>query len=46
MTVTKVCCQSCGADLQIDESIRYVTCNYCNSVLEVVHGASVTHTGS
>lgn len=44
MKVTKVCCQGCGADLQIDESIRYVTCNYCNAQLEVVHDASVTHT--
>ncbi|MEO8615474.1 MAG: hypothetical protein ABI600_10060 [Luteolibacter sp.] len=44
MKVTKVCCQGCGADLQIDESIRYVTCNYCHAQLEVVHDASVTHT--
>ncbi len=44
MKVTKVCCQGCGADLQIDESIRYVTCNYCHVQLEVVHDASVTHT--
>lgn len=44
MKVTKVCCQGCGADLQIDESIRYVTCNYCNARLEVVHDPSVTHT--
>jgi DNA-directed RNA polymerase subunit RPC12/RpoP len=44
MKVTKVCCQGCGADLQIDESIRYVTCNYCNARLEVVHDPTVTHT--
>lgn len=44
MKVTKVCCQGCGADLQIDESIRYVTCNYCNTRLEVVHDKTVTHT--
>jgi hypothetical protein len=44
MKVTKVCCQGCGADLQIDESIRFVTCNYCNARLEVVHDATVTHT--
>jgi len=44
MKVTKVCCQGCGADLQIDESIRYVTCNYCNTRLEVVHDQTVTHT--
>jgi hypothetical protein len=44
MKVTKVCCQGCGADLQIDESIRFVTCNYCNARLEVVHDETVTHT--
>ncbi len=44
MKVTKVCCQGCGADLELDEFIRYVTCNYCNARLEVVHDATVTHT--
>jgi hypothetical protein len=44
MKVTRVCCQGCGADLQVDETIRFVTCNYCGAKLEVVHGASVTHT--
>lgn len=44
MKITKVCCQGCGADLKVDESIRYVTCNYCNARLEVVHDTSTTHT--
>ena len=44
MKVTKVCCQGCGADLQIDESIRFVTCNYCHARLEIVHDPTVTHT--
>jgi hypothetical protein len=44
MKITKVCCQGCGADLQVDESVRYVTCNYCHARLEVVHDTSVTHT--
>jgi len=43
MKVTKVCCQGCGADLQVDESVRYVTCNFCNSRLEIVHDPTVTH---
>ena len=43
MKITKVCCQGCGADLQIDETIRYVTCNYCNARLEIVHDQTVTH---
>ena len=44
MNITKVCCQGCGADLEVDESIRYVTCNYCHARLEIVHDTSVTHT--
>ncbi|MEY3894632.1 MAG: hypothetical protein RLZZ214_151 [Verrucomicrobiota bacterium] len=44
MKVTKVCCQGCGASLKVDESIRYVTCNYCDSRLEVIHDETVTHT--
>lgn len=44
MKITKVCCQGCGADLQVDENVRYVTCNYCHARLEVVHDPSVTHT--
>jgi hypothetical protein len=44
MKITKVCCQGCGADLQVDETVRYVTCNYCQARLEVVHDPSVTHT--
>jgi len=44
MKVTKVCCQGCGADLQIDESIRFATCNYCHARLEIVHDSTVTHT--
>lgn len=44
MNVTRVCCQGCGADLQIDETIRFVTCNYCNARLEVLHDPTITHT--
>jgi hypothetical protein len=44
MKITKVCCQGCGANLEVDETLRFVTCNYCNSNLEVVHDATVTHT--
>ncbi|MEO7101438.1 MAG: hypothetical protein ABI162_18955 [Luteolibacter sp.] len=43
MKITKVCCQGCGADLQIDETIRYVTCNYCHARLEIVHDETITH---
>ncbi|MES2659956.1 MAG: hypothetical protein V4689_15150 [Verrucomicrobiota bacterium] len=44
MKITKVCCQGCGANLKVDESIRYVTCNYCDARLEVIHDETVTHT--
>ena len=43
MKVTKVCCQSCGADLDVDESIRFVTCNFCGARLEIVHDETTTH---
>lgn len=43
MKITKVCCQGCGADLEVDESVRYVTCNYCDARLEIVHDKTVTH---
>lgn len=44
MKVMRVCCQGCGADLEVDESVRFVTCNYCHAKLEIVHDTSVTHT--
>lgn len=44
MKITKVCCQGCGAALDIEESLRFVTCNYCHARLEVVHDSTVTHT--
>lgn len=44
MKITKVCCQGCGADLEVDEEIRFVNCNYCGAKLEVVHDATTTHT--
>ena len=44
MKITKVCCQGCGADLPVDESIRFGTCNYCHARLEIVHDPTVTHT--
>ena len=41
--VTKVACQSCGANLSLDESIRFVTCGYCSAQLEIVHDSSTIH---
>jgi DNA-directed RNA polymerase subunit RPC12/RpoP len=42
--VMKLCCQGCGADLQVSEEVRFITCNYCQSKLEIVRDVSVTHT--
>jgi hypothetical protein len=44
MKITAVRCQGCGAGLSVDETVRFVTCNYCHAQLEVVHEPSVTHT--
>jgi len=43
MKVTRVCCQGCGADLELSEDVRFVTCNFCGSRLEIVHDETVTH---
>lgn len=42
--LSRVACQSCGADLEVDESVRYLTCRYCGSRLEVCHQPSAIYT--
>ena len=42
--IVKLACQGCGADLEVSEGIRFMTCNFCGSKLEVVQDESVTHT--
>jgi hypothetical protein len=42
--IRKLCCQGCGATLPVAESIRFLTCNYCNARLEIVSDESSTHT--
>jgi len=37
-------CQNCGSPLQVNDDVRFITCNYCNSELEIVRDASTTHT--
>lgn len=37
-------CQNCGAPLQIQESLRYITCAHCGSELEIVRDDSTVHT--
>ena len=43
MSVKKVCCQGCGADLDVSEGLRYVTCNFCGASLEIIHDRTTTH---
>jgi hypothetical protein len=43
MSARKLCCQGCGADLEVAEGIRFVTCNYCGARMEIVHDATTTH---
>ena len=37
-------CQHCGASLQVGDTIRFVTCNYCHSELEVIKDDSTIYT--
>lgn len=42
MKLVPVCCQNCGASLEIGESTRFVTCTYCLSRLTIQHtGAAI-----
>jgi hypothetical protein len=41
--ITKVACQGCGAVLEVDESVRFVTCRYCASRLEICHEPSTIY---
>ncbi len=40
----RVRCQNCGSPLQVNEDVRFVTCAYCHSELQVVRDASTVHT--
>ncbi len=37
-------CQHCGAPLQISDALRFITCGYCHTELEVIRDASTIHT--
>lgn len=41
--MSKIACQQCGADLEVNEEVRFLTCRYCNSRLEIVHDPSVSY---
>lgn len=44
MKATTVDCQKCGAPLEIEESVRFLTCRFCSSRLEVLRDGSATLT--
>ena len=44
MNTVSLTCQKCGAPLAVAEGVRLVTCNYCQSQLEIVRDESSTHT--
>ena len=41
---SSVRCQHCGAALKINDGVRFVTCGYCQSELEIVRDASTVYT--
>jgi uncharacterized Zn finger protein (UPF0148 family) len=44
MNTLSLTCQKCGAPLAVAEGLRFLTCNYCQSQLEIVRDESSTHT--
>ncbi len=43
MKVVSLCCANCGAPLSIKHKVRYVTCNFCDSRLEVHREKDTTY---
>ena len=44
MNTLSLTCQKCGAPLAAADGVRFLTCNYCHSPLEIVRDESSTHT--
>jgi hypothetical protein len=44
MDTLSLTCQKCGAPLAVGEGVRFLTCNYCHSQLEIVRDEASTHT--
>ncbi len=44
MKLETVRCNLCGAPLSVPEAANYVTCNYCQTQLEIKRDQSVTYT--
>lgn len=44
METVSVCCNHCGAPLEVTESTRFVTCQFCKAKLAVKHTSSTVFT--
>jgi hypothetical protein len=44
MKLTPVSCQNCGASIEIPDSARFVTCQFCRTQLSVQHTGSAIYT--
>lgn len=44
MELVRLACNGCGADIEVTEDARFVTCRYCDAKLEVRHTEGATFT--
>lgn len=44
MPLITVSCNCCGAPLKVNDEVRFVTCQFCNTQLEVTHSESAVFT--
>jgi hypothetical protein len=44
MNVISVCCNKCGAPLEVPDKTRFLTCSHCGSKLEVQHSGGAYFT--
>jgi hypothetical protein len=42
--LVRLACNGCGADIEVSEDARFVTCRYCDAKLEVQHTEGATFT--
>lgn len=43
-TISTLRCQNCGSSLQVADGLRFITCAYCGTELQIVRDASTMHT--
>ena len=42
--IEKLCCNSCGGQLDVAEQVRFLTCHYCGLILAVDRSETITFT--